>query len=217
MGSTGLCAQTQVGLENPRLRWKDCIVCFLFFAFSSTSAFLVKKGILWGLAGFLMDCLMSIYVTTFSVWMLYDLKSGFICVVREFCFLLDGKPYIKLGWLHFEGSSFSMSFLLSFPKTFWWVMLMNGFQGNIFISEAGVPQIGDFGMSRMIAASQSSLWQTSAEHIKGTVRWLAVEYLKPGKLQSIHTKETDVWAFGVTIYVSGRAHLINSCFQRKDS
>ena len=59
-------------------------------------------------------------------------------------------------------------------------------------------------MSRMIAASQSLLWQTTAEHIKGTVRWLAVEYLKLGKLQNIHTKETDVWAFGMTIYVRHR-------------
>lgn len=30
MGSHGLCTQTQVGFENSRLRWKDCIVLFVF-------------------------------------------------------------------------------------------------------------------------------------------------------------------------------------------
>ena len=57
-------------------------------------------------------------------------------------------------------------------------------------------------MSRMVVASQSSLWQTTSGSLKGTIPWLAIEFLKPGKLQYRHTKETDVWAFGMTIFVS---------------
>ena len=81
-------------------------------------------------------------------------------------------------------------------------------QDNILISESGIPQICDFGMSRLIVASQSSLWQTTADSLKGSIRWLAIEFLKPGKLQYRHTKETDIWAFGMTIYVS--KHIIAS-------
>ena len=63
-------------------------------------------------------------------------------------------------------------------------------------------------MSRMAVASQSSLWQTTSGSLKGSIPWLAIEFLKPGKLQYRHTKETDVWAFGMTIYVSKHSYSI---------
>ncbi|KAL5492783.1 hypothetical protein ACEPAI_4231 [Sanghuangporus weigelae] len=68
---------------------------------------------------------------------------------------------------------------------------------NVLVSRFGEPCICDFGISRMIAASQS-FGETSAHRVKGTVRWMARELLEDP--QAVHSKESDIWAFGMTIY-----------------
>lgn len=45
--------------------------------------------------------------------------------------------------------------------------------------------------------------------MKGSIPWLAVEFLKEGEVQYKHTKETDVWAFGMTIYVREECIYLN--------
>jgi hypothetical protein len=59
MGSHGLCTQTQVRLENPRLRRKDCIVLF---------PVIFSKGVIGSKGHIRSFLIMSIYFITFSVW-----------------------------------------------------------------------------------------------------------------------------------------------------
>ncbi len=53
---------------------------------------------------------------------------------------------------------------------------------------------------------------TMTERSRGNVRWHAVEYLNIGDSESSppsHTKPTDVWAFGMTVYVRDARVLSN--------
>lgn len=77
-------------------------------------------------------------------------------------------------------------------------------QDNILISRTGEPQICDFGISRMLSPSQQyqTIWQTvSTAGFRGTIRYLSIEFVSDPKLLGVHTKESDVWAFGMTAYV----------------
>jgi serine/threonine protein kinase len=70
------------------------------------------------------------------------------------------------------------------------------------MSSSGVPLLTDFGVSRVIAASNVTTDTTS---FKGSTRWMAPELLKPAALNHEPVKadeKTDAWAFGMTIYVS---------------
>jgi len=68
---------------------------------------------------------------------------------------------------------------------------------NVFVEEDGTLRIGDFGLSMMLG---DSLWATTATHATGTVRWMAPELLD-GSSPTV-TKESDVYAFGMTALVS---------------
>lgn len=71
------------------------------------------------------------------------------------------------------------------------------------MSESGEPLICDFGISRMLDSSQSLFNSTThGGDIKGSTRWMAIELLNAieGK-EPKHSKETDVWAYGMTLYV----------------
>lgn len=70
----------------------------------------------------------------------------------------------------------------------------------MFISATGIPQISDFGMSRMIDASQR-IRQTTTGSIRGSIPWMAMELFESGETKATYTKETDIWAFGMTVYV----------------
>lgn len=54
----------------------------------------------------------------------------------------------------------------------------------------------------MLAASQTLSGSSTTEKLKGSIRWMAYEFFADG--QTEHTKETDIWAFGMTAYVSLR-------------
>ena len=75
----------------------------------------------------------------------------------------------------------------------------------MLVSRFGEPIICDFGISRIISASQS-FGETSGHRVKGSVRWMARELLADP--QSVHSKESDVWAFGMTIYVRAADELL---------
>ncbi|KAL5496064.1 hypothetical protein ACEPAH_3157 [Sanghuangporus vaninii] len=68
---------------------------------------------------------------------------------------------------------------------------------NVLVSDSIPPKaiICDFGSSRIIEASLELGRPSSRD--KGTVRWLAYELVAGS---DTHSKETDVWAFGMTIY-----------------
>ena len=60
--------------------------------------------------------------------------------------------------------------------------------------------ICDFGMTRVITSSKS--FQTFTSSNKGTARYLAYELVALSDRYPSSTKASDVWAFGMTIYVS---------------
>ena len=76
-------------------------------------------------------------------------------------------------------------------------------QDNILISSSGKPLLADFGLS--VALSHSTTVST-AHGSKGTTRWLAIELLNPDSIPS-HTEMSDIWAFGMVIYVCLQHHL----------
>jgi serine/threonine protein kinase len=72
------------------------------------------------------------------------------------------------------------------------------------MSSTGVPMLSDFGVSRVIDASHVTTDTTS---VRCSTRWMAYElfpqldgtsYRKP----VTPNERTDVWAFGMTVYVS---------------
>lgn len=71
---------------------------------------------------------------------------------------------------------------------------------NILISNDGAPRICDFGISRMLAVSQT-LNSSTTGHTRGSVRWMAIELLNIDDQTPAHTIETDIWAFGMTVHV----------------
>lgn len=57
----------------------------------------------------------------------------------------------------------------------------------------------DFGISRMDSLSTGY----TSHSVRGTARWQAVEFFRLGEgPPPEHTKNTDLWAFGMTVYVS---------------
>ncbi|TDL14123.1 kinase-like protein, partial [Rickenella mellea] len=74
---------------------------------------------------------------------------------------------------------------------------------NVLVSSAGVPLLIDFGLSRLLVISQVIM---STRDAGGTFRWMAYE-LCGGipqehwreSIRPVTTKETDVWAYGMTV------------------
>ena len=53
----------------------------------------------------------------------------------------------------------------------------------------------------MIGASQR-IRQTTTGSIRGSIPWMAMELFESGETKVTYTRETDIWAFGMTVYVS---------------
>jgi serine/threonine protein kinase len=68
------------------------------------------------------------------------------------------------------------------------------------IADDGRPVLSDFGISRLLIDSVTIAGTTS---LKGNARWMAPELIIPpvGSPDQLHTKATDVWAFGMIVYV----------------
>ncbi|OCB84776.1 TPR-like protein [Sanghuangporus baumii] len=73
---------------------------------------------------------------------------------------------------------------------------------NILISPSGDPLICDFGISRVLTSSESDFVSTTHDgRPRGTARWMAIELHVPEDgVEPRHSKESDVWAFGMTLY-----------------
>ncbi|THH03006.1 hypothetical protein EW145_g6610 [Phellinidium pouzarii] len=69
---------------------------------------------------------------------------------------------------------------------------------NVVVSPKGVPMLIDFGISHLSQATSTVDMPTSAK--KGSFRWMSPELLSPqdDEIDEIHTKESDIWAFGMT-------------------
>ena len=89
----------------------------------------------------------------------------------------------------------------------WYLILtyLNRFvQDNVLMSSEGQPLICDFGLSRVVPESVSL--SNSTNNMRGSTRWMAAEFFiydgKGRQFMTNHTKESDVWGFGATVYVS---------------
>ncbi|KAH8107459.1 kinase-like domain-containing protein, partial [Phellopilus nigrolimitatus] len=72
---------------------------------------------------------------------------------------------------------------------------------NVLISNDGLPQICDFGIMKILVSSQT-FGGTSSQNIgtKRSVRWMSKELLAMHDLPITYSMESDIWAFGMTVY-----------------
>ncbi|EJD03602.1 kinase-like protein [Fomitiporia mediterranea MF3/22] len=68
---------------------------------------------------------------------------------------------------------------------------------NVLVNHFGRTLICDFGLSRMLCAS-TTIGGAGTSSLSGTVRWMARELIVDS--DGRHTKESDVWAFGMTVF-----------------
>lgn len=71
----------------------------------------------------------------------------------------------------------------------------------MLVDNEGVPRICDFGISNAITVSQTMSMGSESRDVKGTLRFMAIELFDFSKGQPHHSKESDIWAFGMTIHV----------------
>lgn len=74
----------------------------------------------------------------------------------------------------------------------------------MLVSSDERPIITDFGVSRLLVDGVTVAGTSS---LKGNVRWMAIELIDPQaplgtQIHQLHTKATDMWAFGMVLYVS---------------
>ncbi len=68
-------------------------------------------------------------------------------------------------------------------------------QSNVLVNDNGKACLSDFGLGRLLEVSGFTTKQ-----VGGTCRWMAYELIyDDGEEPARHTRETDVWAFGMTI------------------
>lgn len=70
-------------------------------------------------------------------------------------------------------------------------------QENVLIDLDGNPLVSDFGISHLVSLS-TTLIATTGGNAKGSLRWMAIELFTD---DISFSKEADVWAFGMTVYV----------------
>ena len=79
------------------------------------------------------------------------------------------------------------------------LILSCSLQDNVLVSDDGQPRLCDFGISRIISASET-LKGTTTSGVQGSLRWMAPEFFQ--EENPVHSKVTDVWGYGATVYVS---------------
>ena len=75
------------------------------------------------------------------------------------------------------------------------------------MTDDGVPMISDFGQARAIRYTVTAFITTHHEREKGTMNWIAPEIANyidgdGNENEIICTKESDMWSYGMVIYVS---------------
>ncbi len=89
----------------------------------------------------------------------------------------------------------------------------------MLLSPEGTPLLADVGISKLEASSFTMLAGPIAESVWRSLRWLACEFLEfsdddvNSTRRLEHNEKTDVWAFGMTIYVRLSASFYTSVTQ----
>ena len=68
-------------------------------------------------------------------------------------------------------------------------------QSNILMDKRGEPRLAGFGLSKLMTEVQGIT--TSS----GSVRWMARELIEAESVAPSFTRESDIWAFGMTMLV----------------
>ena len=74
-------------------------------------------------------------------------------------------------------------------------------QENILVNSDGHPMLADFGISRFVSVNG----EPAEASYEGSIRWMARELIRvlmSGSGRPVHTKESDIWAFGMVVFVS---------------
>lgn len=79
------------------------------------------------------------------------------------------------------------------------VLMISRVKENVLISDDGTPLLSDFGISHVLMSENTAVIKTSSGNTSGTLRWMAYEQLTAD--YPIYTIPTDIWAFGMTVYV----------------
>ena len=69
------------------------------------------------------------------------------------------------------------------------------------MSSNGRPMLSDFGISRFVSVNG----EPAEASYEGSIRWMAkelIDELVSGSGRLVHTKESDIWSFGMVVYVS---------------
>lgn len=84
--------------------------------------------------------------------------------------------------------------------------LIGGLQANVFLREgSSTPYLADFGVSHQVKKGAfTRVLDTSGVDAIGSVSWMPPELLRlPDNVTKVtYTTKSDVWSFGMTIYVS---------------
>lgn len=85
----------------------------------------------------------------------------------------------------------------------------------MLVSPSGEALLTDFGISSIIESTLTIELGSDSNAMRGSSRWLAEELLRfsEGAEFSRHTKESDVWAFGMTVYVSSQEYFHMALFK----
>ena len=88
--------------------------------------------------------------------------------------------------------------------SYWYPVLtyLNQFvQDNVLMSYEGQPLICDFGLARIVPETVSL---SNTTNMRGSTRWMAPEFFATDDSMRVseHSRMTDVWSFGATLYVS---------------
>ncbi|EJD08193.1 kinase-like protein, partial [Fomitiporia mediterranea MF3/22] len=73
---------------------------------------------------------------------------------------------------------------------------------NVLVSPGGDPLICDFGLSRLIVATHTMNAVTQSGTQRGSTRCMSPEIIEPPDGHVTYSEQSDIWAFGMTIYMS---------------
>lgn len=157
----------------------------------------------WMVDGSLFEYLKFISSGTESLFMagLQSMKLLLRCAeaIAQISGIASGLRYLhENGVIHADLKS--VNFIISSFH----ILPLTMFKPNVLISATKDPLLADFGLSQVLYPLFSTVGQSnSSGSPKGTVRWMAPELLgdSDGSLSLNSNEKSDVWAFGMVVYV----------------
>lgn len=141
--------------------------------------------------------LILIHVAMFLSWCVYMYT---VRKQHEMTFLQALGIARGLAYLHEQGVIHRDIKSVSFFQKLSSDTILSPLKDNILVTRLEEAVICDFGCSRIIDASRTLGNLTTS--IKGTEQYLAFEIIALRNQYPKHSEKSDVWAFGMTVYVN---------------